>query len=124
MRQPADLSSRIRESLRISRVEGIPASVMLGIFDYYLTPLALFLGATTPQIGLLSAIPHLLGSLSLLFAVKAVGWVGSRQRFIYRTAALQAALLVPVAALPLLPLPGKIWLLIALMTAEISNAGR
>ncbi len=112
-----DLAHRVRESLRISRFEAIPASVMLGIFDYYLIPLALFLGATTPQIGLLSALPHLLGSLSLLFAVKAVGWVGSRQRFVWRTAALQAALLIPVAALPLLPLPGKIGLLIALMAA-------
>lgn len=110
-----DPAKRIRESLRISRVEGIPASVMLGIFDYYLIPLGLFLGATTPQIGLLSALPHLLGSLSLLFAVQAVGWVGSRQRFIVRTAALQAALLLPVAALPLLPLPGRIGLLIGLM---------
>ncbi|MBI3323252.1 MAG: MFS transporter [Candidatus Omnitrophica bacterium] len=112
-----DPARRIRDSLRISRVEGIPASVMLGVFDYYLIPLALFLGATTPQVGLLSALPHLLGSLSLLFAVRAVGWVGSRQRFVYRTAALQAALLIPVAALPLLAVPGKIWILIGLMTA-------
>lgn len=113
----SDLAHRVRQSLQISRMEGIPASVMLGVFDYYLTPLALFLSATTPQIGLLSALPHLLGSLSLLFAVKVVGWVGSRQRFIWRTAVLQAALLAPVAALPLLPLPGRVWLLIAGMAA-------
>ena len=37
----SDLPKRVRESLQISRLEGIPASVMLWVFDYYLPHLLL-----------------------------------------------------------------------------------
>ncbi len=105
----------IERSLAISRLEGIPASVMIGVIDYYLIPFGLFLGATTQQIGLLVALPQLLGAAALLFAVKAVGLMGSRLRFIVRGAALQAALLLPVALLAVAPMPWRIGILIGLI---------
>ena len=40
-------SQKIRRSLDVSWKEGIPASVMIGILEYYLVPFGLFLGATT-----------------------------------------------------------------------------
>lgn len=103
------------KSLNISWKEGIPASVMQAIIDYYLIPLALFLGATPVQIGLLVAIPNLLGSLAQLFAVELVALLGSHLRFLVVASTLQAALLVPVCLLPLTSFSGRIEVLIILI---------
>lgn len=115
MTQPP--SPEIRRSLRLSITEGIPAALMLGIVEFYAIPLALFLGATTQQIGLLTSLPYLLGALSLLWAVNAVGLVGSRLRFVVRGALWQATLLAPIAFLAVYPAPGRLAWLIVLMVA-------
>ena len=81
-------AKRIEHSLDISWKEGILGMGMLGILDYYLVPYALFLGATTQQVGCIVALPSLLGSLFQLFTVKAVQLAGSRLRLIVRTALL------------------------------------
>lgn len=108
---------RIRRSLTLSWQEGIPASAMLGAIEYYLVPYGLFLGATTPQIGWLVALPQLLGSCSQLLASRAVALAGSRLRFIVGTAGAQAALLLPTALIGLLAWPGRVGLLIGLAIA-------
>jgi len=64
MKEEVSLAEKIRRSLSISWKEGIPASVMLGITDYYIVPFGLFLGASPPEIGLLVAFPHLIGSVA------------------------------------------------------------
>jgi MFS family permease len=109
------LPKEVQRSLNVSWKEGIPAAVMISIVDYYLVPLGLFLGATTQQIGFLVALPHLLGSVSQLFAVKAVRLAGSRLRFLVWSAALQAASLFPVAFLVLTASQWRIEILILLM---------
>lgn len=113
---PGTHHEKIQASLQVSLKEGVPASLMMGITDYYLIPFALFLGATTPEIGFLVALPNLMGSIAQLFAVRAVRAAGSRLRFIVQGAALQAALLIPAAGLALRVFPGRIGALIALMT--------
>ncbi len=115
LESPSEKSAK--KSLGISWKEGIPASVMLGIMDYYLVPLGLFLGGKTPEIGTLVSLPHLLASTAQLFAVKVVHFAGSRLRFLVRATAVQATLLIPLAFLAILSFPGKIVLLIALATA-------
>ncbi len=90
-------------SLNVSWKEGIPAAVMLGVFDYYLVPYGLFLGASAFQIGVLTALPFLLAALAQIGAVRAVRSAGSRLVFLVRGTALQAALLVPIPFLALLP---------------------
>jgi MFS family permease len=87
---------------------------MLGITDYYLIPYGLFLGATTSEIGILVAVPHLLASFAQLFAVQAVQLAGSRLRFLVSGASLQAALLVPIAVLALKPFSARISILVIL----------
>ncbi len=88
---------------------------MLNLVDSYLTPFALFLGASTQAIGFLISVPHLVASLSQLGAVWAVRWAGSRLRFIVGMAGLQAALLLPVAALPFISWPHRMAVLILLV---------
>lgn len=91
-----------RKSLDISWKEGIPASVMQSLADDYSIPLALFLGATPVQVGLLVAIPSLVGSIVQLWASKAVDLIGSRLRFLVSSTAGQALCLLPVVLLPVL----------------------
>ena len=62
----------VRGSLRSSVKDGIFAAVMTGVSDFYVTPLALFLGATVQQVGLITALPNLLSSLAQLLAVRVV----------------------------------------------------
>lgn len=84
---------------------------MLSFLDYYLVPFGLFLGATTPQIAVLVAVPHLLSAMAQLFAVGVVRRVGSRLKLIVRGAALQAALFIPTAFLAVIPSPRRVqWL--------------
>ena len=108
------MEKKIKESLSISWKEGIPASMMLGVLDYYLVPYGLFLGATNRVVALLSALPHLAASLAQLWAVEMVRGAGSRLRVVVATAAAQGVMLLPMAALALVDFPGRLAALVAL----------
>ena len=92
-------------SLDLSWKEGIPAAAMQSMIDEYLIPLGLFLGASPVGIGFLVAIPNLLGSFAQFFAVRVVRALGSRLRYLVKGAALQSAILLPVAGLALADSP-------------------
>ena len=111
------MDKKIKESLSLSWKEGIPAAMMLSIMDYYLVPYGLFLGAGNRAVALLSSTPHLLASLAQPAAVDAVRKMGSRLRFVVATAAGQAAVLLPMAALATADFPGRLAALIALAVA-------
>lgn len=117
MTSPPTAADAIARSLAIAWREAIPAGVMVGVVDYYLVPLALFLGATTQQIGTLTSLPQLLTAGSLLFAAHAVRRVGSRRRFTVLGATLQAAALIPIGLLSLAQVPGRIGVLLVLVVA-------
>ncbi|MBI4397545.1 MAG: MFS transporter [Candidatus Omnitrophica bacterium] len=106
---------RIHQSLDVSWKEGIPASMMLGVVDYYIVPFGLFLGATTQQIGFLVAVPQLVSSFSQLFAVGAIRAVGSRVQFLRILAVLQASLLLPISFLSLVNFHWQVVFLIGFM---------
>ncbi len=112
------LPVEIRNSLSYSWKEGVAAQVSISAFDYFLIPFAIFLGATTQQIGLLAALPNFASSLSLLFAVRAVNFAGTRHKLLSSASGLQAVFLVPVVVLPFLPVSTgtKMGLLIALVS--------
>jgi MFS family permease len=112
----SSLPREIKDSLQACWKEGVTAQIVMGIFDYYLIPYALFLGATSPQVGFLVASPNFLSAMAQLFAVRAVTAAGSRHRLLVGTTALQAVMLVPLVFLPLYPFPGKMAILIALVS--------
>ena len=105
----------VRESLRASFKDGIFASLMGGVTDHYATPLALFLGATVQQVGLITALPNLLSSLSQFFAVRVIYWVGGRIKLLVRLVFSQASLLLCIAMLPWLEVSGRVELLLVLL---------
>jgi MFS family permease len=101
-----------RSSLNASWKEGIASNIMIAITDYYFIPLALFMGASAQQIGLLVAVPHLFGSLCQVFASQLIRTMGGRVKFLVRGAICQTVILVPIAMLPILHLPGRVQTLI------------
>ncbi len=106
------LAERIQQSLVVCWKEGIAGQIMISITDYYLIPFALYLGASSPQVGLLVAIPNLLASIFQLFAVRAVRAAKTRRRLLLIGTALQIVTLIPVAFLPFYPGRERIFLLI------------
>lgn len=75
---------------------------MTGIGETYLSAFAVFLRATTPQIGLLASVPPLLASLVQLFSAWLGHVTGHRRAIILAGAGLQAFAWVPIIVLPLL----------------------
>ena len=93
---------KIKESIKYCLVESIPASIIIGVTDYYFIPLALFLGASTSEIGLLTGIPNLLAAVSLLFAVNIIRLEKSRVSFLAKGTFGQSIILLLIAFLPIL----------------------
>ena len=102
----------VRESLRSSFKDGIFAAFMAGVTDYYTAPIALFLGATVQQVGLVIALPNLLSSLSQFFSVKVIYWVGGRLKLLLRLVLSQASFILCIAVLPLLEIHFRVELLL------------
>ena len=59
---------KIQKSLRYSIFDGAFSAAMIGFGESFFVPFALFLKATSIQIGVLSSLPQALGSLLQLFS--------------------------------------------------------
>ena len=113
----------VRESLRASFKDGVFASLMAGVTDHYVIPFALLLGATVQQVGLVSAFPKLLSSVSQLYAVDAVQRMGGRLKLLTRAVSTQAAMLLAIAFLAWIEFPFRVeFLLLLLVLFSISGA--
>lgn len=115
--------TNVRESLRFSFKDGIFAAFMAGVSEYYATPLALFLGATVQQVGLITALPNLLSSLSQFFAVRVIYWIGGRLKLLVRLVFSQASLILCIGMLPWLDITGRVELLLVLLILAALCAG-
>jgi MFS family permease len=109
-------TAELKQSLRMCVREGIVSQVMIGIFDYYLIPLAVFLNASTEQNGLLISIPSLLAAFSQFFAVMSVEKMGGRKRLLLKGALIQAIFLIPIAFLVLFHFKNQMGVLIIFVT--------
>ena len=93
--------------------EGAFQALMQGGGENYLSAFALLFHATALQIGLLSALPQVIGTWAQLLSVKILNRFQHRKTVMLAGAAGQAALWLPLLVLPLLfPEQGP-WLLIA-----------
>ncbi|MBM4125416.1 MAG: MFS transporter, partial [Nitrospira sp.] len=90
------------QSRRFGIRDGAFQAVMQGGGENYLSAFAVLLHASTLQIGLLSALPQLVGTWSQLLSVKALNRYHHRKALILAGAAGQSALWLPLLALPLL----------------------
>ncbi|MEO0100889.1 MAG: MFS transporter [candidate division WOR-3 bacterium] len=108
-----------KESLKNSFLDGLFASLNLGFSQNYLVPFALFLGASSFQIGLLSSLPQFAGSLAQIASPDIVERLKRRVKFIANAVFLQAFLWLLIALLPIFPME-KITLYIILLTINTS----
>ena len=102
MRRVFSRDPQIETSLRHSLKDARAFAVMTGSGETYFSAYALFLRATTPQIGLLASLPPLLASFVQLLSAWIGHLTGQRRRIILTGAGVQAASLLPLALLPLL----------------------
>ena len=105
-------ANSIRKSLIYSYIDGIFASIMLGLRDTFVVPFALALGAVTSQIGLLSSIPNLVASVAQIKAPDVTDWARSRKKIINISVLIQALLFLPILLVPFTVGAGRVELVI------------
>lgn len=94
-------------------------SVMLGLTQNYISPLALELNATTTQIGLLSSIPSLAMAFSQLSAPYLSARAGSRKGFILPVVFMHALMFIPILLVPYIFHVSAVWWLIGFVTVSV-----
>jgi MFS family permease len=100
--QPYSSDPQTERSLRHSIKDGVYFSAMTGGAESYFSAFAIHLNASTTIIGLLASLPPLLASFMQMLSAWLGRRTGRRKPIIVAGALLQAALLVPIAAVPLL----------------------
>lgn len=100
-------------------------ATMLGSGETYLGAFAVFLSASTIQIGLLATLPQLIGALFQYLGVWLMERLASRKKLIVTLAALQSVCWIFIAVLPFIWLPNSqaVLLLIALVILHHIFAG-
>ncbi len=91
----------VNNSLRHSIKDGAAYAVMAGGGETYFSAFALFLKASTSQIGFLASVPPLLASFAQVFSAWLGHKTGKRKAIIIAGATLQGFVWIPIAALPL-----------------------
>lgn len=100
-RQSLAPDPEVDRSLRHSLSDGLSYSAMIGSAESYFSAFAIFLRASATQIGVLAALPPLLGALFQLSSAWLGRRIGRRREIIVAGALLQAGVLLPLALLPL-----------------------
>jgi MFS family permease len=105
---------RLLLTLQHSQKEAVASSTMTATCDNFMNAFALHLGASSIQMGFLTGIPQLLGSLMQLVSVGLGNWF-TRRRIILVSALLQTSLMFGFAVLAALRRPGLVESLIMLV---------
>ena len=94
------MEDKIKKSIRYSTLDGIFASIMLGLSENFITPYALAMKATVSQIGVLASLPNLIGNISQLATAAVVDRLGSRMALIKPCVLLHAFMWIPIILAP------------------------
>jgi len=107
-----------KKALDNSIKDGALSDAKYGFSDYFTTPFALALGATSEMIGVMDSVIQFIGTASQPFATKIINKVGSRKKVSIICSLIQRSLWLPVMLIPFLIGAGdaRIWLLIALLS--------
>lgn len=116
MKQHYSRDPVIDQSLRHSVRDGAAYAVMSGSGETYFSAFAVFLKASTAQIGFLASVPLLLASSAQLLSAWLGHLYGKRKALILTGAGLQACIWLPMMALPWLPTEYRVEIFIACVT--------
>ena len=103
-----------RRGARILLGEATVGAVASSIYGNFVGAFAIRIGATTLQMGLLSAATSLLCGISQLSATRVVALFGGRKRMVVSTVLISALPWVFLASVPLVPPSARVWTLIPL----------
>lgn len=92
--------------------DGASQAVTQGSGEQYLSAFALLLQANPVQLGILSALPQLIGTIAQLASVKLLRWFPDRKTLIHTGTVGQALSWIPILLLPLLYPQWGPWLII------------
>ena len=95
-----DPDPRIDRTLKHSIRDGVYFSAMMGTAENYFSAFAVFLKATTAQVGILASLPPLLASFMQITSAWLGRRLGKRREIIVGGAVLQAASLIPLMLVP------------------------
>src|SRR3989338_9595241 len=107
---------KIKQSLKASFLDGIFASLMLGLVTDYIAPFALALKATVREIGLLSSVPNFVSSLFHIKSPDLADKAKSRRKIVNTFIFLQVLVMLPIACLPFIFKTHHVLYLIFLVT--------
>src|SRR5690606_6068926 len=105
---------RLLKTLEYSQKEAVASSTMTATSENFINAFALYLQATSLQMGFLTAFPQLLGSLMQLVSVF-LGSFMKRRRIVIVTAMLQTLLMLSLGLLAVWRKPGLVQTLIMLV---------
>ncbi|MBU4444259.1 MAG: MFS transporter [Candidatus Marinimicrobia bacterium] len=101
------------KSLKFSIRDGLFWSIMAGFGDSYLPAFAVFLNATTQQMGMLTALPQFMAALIQLFSVRVSHLFKSSKRAVLISVFLQASMWLVITVITYLT--RNVWILIFLV---------
>jgi MFS family permease len=104
-----------RSGRRLFWADGLVSNISESFVTNFTNPLALALGATNAQMGIMSSLANLAAALALLPGARLDERFASRRRIIVATSVLHRLLLIAIALLPLLFEGGAIYSFIALV---------
>ena len=121
MRRPEPEYLKVKRSRAYSVLDGAFYMLMDGFTSSFVVPYALFLNASNLVISMLASFPDLFASFFQLLSIKASEVFKSRKGIIVFSALLQAALWLPIMAIPWIASgPSQGYLLIILYSALVS----
>ncbi|MBN2015148.1 MAG: MFS transporter [Candidatus Altiarchaeota archaeon] len=110
------LKDKNGKSLKYSIKDGAAFSAMTGFGEQYFSPLAIELGASNLEIGMLVSTPQFIAALLQLYTSRVTSYLKSRKKTITLFVLLQALTWLPLMSITLLLFENKILLLILLVT--------
>ncbi|MBM3934970.1 MAG: MFS transporter [SAR202 cluster bacterium] len=109
-----------KRGARIMFIEVIPGAITLAVFQNLLAPFAVWLGASTFQMGVYSGAVELTCASAQLRAAHFVKWCGGRKRMLMTIILLGALPFLLLAAVPWLPAEYRVWTMIALSALGVA----
>ncbi|VVB75664.1 Major Facilitator Superfamily protein [uncultured archaeon] len=112
-----DKINKYPKSLRNSIIEGMFNSIMVGGALTFVVPFAIFLGANSLEVGVLTAVPALFAAWIQLGSIKLLSFYKKRKSAIIMMVALQALSWLLIALIPFIFPTGQVFWLILITTA-------
>lgn len=114
---PDSLTEQRELTMDVSKKEGVLKSIKTGITTNFASPFGLALGFSPTIVTLLTAVPQLLGSVSVLFVEGLIKFLHKRKRLMVLSSYLESYTWLLVLVMAILSVKNP-WLLIALVTLD------